>query len=82
VGTEYNFACEKLTWNSEYARAIRKSQYERKGKTGWDRTSFLMVAQMLYPEFQKELASLINKHSMENESNTPDFILLATLLSV
>jgi len=37
---KYNFACEKLTWNSEYARAIRKSQYERKGKTGWDRTSF------------------------------------------
>lgn len=26
-------------------------------------------------EFRKELASLINKHSMENGSNTPDFIL-------
>ncbi len=26
-------------------------------------------------EFQKELAALINKHSIENETNTPDFIL-------
>ena len=26
-------------------------------------------------EFQKELAALINKHSVENESDTPDFIL-------
>ena len=26
-------------------------------------------------EFQKELADLINKHSLENPSNTPDFIL-------
>ena len=25
--------------------------------------------------FQDELEHLINKHSMENESNTPDFIL-------
>jgi len=25
--------------------------------------------------FRKELENLINKHSMENESNTPDFIL-------
>lgn len=26
-------------------------------------------------EFKKELEQLINKHSIENESNTPDFIL-------
>ena len=26
-------------------------------------------------EFQKELTALINKHSVENESDTPDFIL-------
>jgi len=26
-------------------------------------------------EFRKELESLINRHSMENGSNTPDFIL-------
>lgn len=26
-------------------------------------------------EFRKELESLINRHSMENNSNTPDFIL-------
>lgn len=25
--------------------------------------------------FEKELQNLINKHSVENESNTPDFIL-------
>lgn len=28
-----------------------------------------------YTEFQKELETLINRHSKENESNTPDFIL-------
>jgi len=28
-----------------------------------------------YTEFQKELEHLINKHSKENESDTPDFIL-------
>lgn len=27
-------------------------------------------------EFEKELKSLINKYSKENESNTPDFILV------
>lgn len=27
------------------------------------------------PEFVKELAELINRHSVENGSNTPDFIL-------
>jgi len=26
-------------------------------------------------EFKKELEILINKHSLENDSNTPDFIL-------
>ncbi len=26
-------------------------------------------------KFQEELAELINKHSKENESNTPDFLL-------
>jgi len=26
-------------------------------------------------DFEKELEHLINKHSLENESNTPDFIL-------
>lgn len=30
--------------------------------------------------FTKELCSLINKHSMENESNTPDFILADYLI--
>jgi acyl-CoA reductase-like NAD-dependent aldehyde dehydrogenase len=32
-------------------------------------------------EFEKELEALINKHSMENESNTPDFILAKYLSS-
>ena len=26
-------------------------------------------------QFEKELSNLINKHSKENESNTPDYIL-------
>ena len=30
-------------------------------------------------DFRKELASLINKHSKENGSNTPDFILVEYL---
>lgn len=30
-------------------------------------------------EFEKELAELINKHSMENPSNTPDFLLAGYL---
>ena len=31
-------------------------------------------------EFEKELAALINRHSLENESDTPDFILAAYLV--
>lgn len=30
---------------------------------------------MINEEFKKELASLINRYSIENDSNTPDFIL-------
>ena len=32
-------------------------------------------------EFEKELENLINKHSLENQSNTPDFILAKFLSS-
>lgn len=32
------------------------------------------------PELEKELASLLNRHSLENGSNTPDFILAHYLL--
>lgn len=32
-------------------------------------------------EFEKELKSIINKHSLENQSNTPDFILAKFLSS-
>ena len=31
--------------------------------------------------FEKELGALINKHSMENESNTPDWLLAQYLIS-
>lgn len=31
--------------------------------------------------FERELASLINRHSKENESNTPDFILAQYMLN-
>lgn len=34
-----------------------------------------------YTIFEKELTSLINKHSMENGSDTPDFILSRYLTS-
>ena len=34
-----------------------------------------MVQGMLWQGFQEELRSLLNKHSMDNECNTPDFIL-------
>ena len=30
--------------------------------------------------FEEEIATVINKHSMENRSNTPDFILAEYLL--
>ena len=32
------------------------------------------------PTFKQELRDLINKHSMENESNTPDFVLAKYLI--
>jgi len=31
-------------------------------------------------DFRKELTELINKHSMENESDTPDFMLAEYLM--
>jgi len=33
------------------------------------------------PNFEQELRDLINKHSKENESNTPDFVLAKYILS-
>ena len=33
-----------------------------------------------YTDFQKELSSLINCHSQENNSNTPDFVLAEYLI--
>ena len=33
----------------------------------------------MYEEFEKELQALLNKYSMENPSDTPDFILAAYL---
>lgn len=31
-------------------------------------------------QFKKELCSLINKHSKENDSNTPDFVIAEYLV--
>jgi hypothetical protein len=33
------------------------------------------------PTFEQELTTLINKHSLENQSNTPDYILAQYLQS-
>lgn len=33
------------------------------------------------PSFIEELTELINKHSMENDSNTPDFLLAKYLVN-
>jgi len=33
------------------------------------------------PEFKKELTFIINKYSLENDSDTPDFILAEYLIS-
>lgn len=33
----------------------------------------------LHPEFQRELASLLNRHSLDNACNTPDFMLAGML---
>lgn len=35
-----------------------------------------------YLEFERELTTLINKHSIENQSNTPDFILARFMVSI
>jgi hypothetical protein len=32
------------------------------------------------PDFEKELAALLNKHGMDNGANTPDFILARHLI--
>lgn len=32
-----------------------------------------------FTEFEKELTSLINRYSLENDSNTPDFVLASYL---
>ncbi len=36
---------------------------------------------MDYEKFEKELAKLLNYHSAEDESNTPDFVLASYLTS-
>lgn len=33
----------------------------------------------LHPEFQQELKQLINKHSLDAQANTPDFVLAGIL---
>ena len=44
-------------------------------------SEMLTVRQVNRSAFQTELRALINKHSMENGSDTPDFILAKYLLS-
>lgn len=39
------------------------------------------VPEQMQANFEKELESLINRHSQENASNTPDFILAQYILS-
>ena len=34
-----------------------------------------------YDAFERELASLINRHSLENDSNTPDWVLAKYLVA-
>lgn len=34
------------------------------------------------PTFEEELRGLINRHSVENQSNTPDFILVAFISNI
>lgn len=63
--------CTKCGWkgtvgdcNPEYAQAVcPKCNYA------------VFTFEVIKSEFVKELEQLINKHSMENGSNTPDFIL-------
>lgn len=38
-----------------------------------------MADGMLHPEFQAELTKLVNKHSLDNACETPDFILAGML---
>jgi len=39
-----------------------------------------MRGQITHPSFEQELVRLLNRHSKENESNTPDFLLAHYLL--
>lgn len=34
---------------------------------------------MIRPEFQEELCRLVNKHGLDNDANTPDFVLAGML---
>ena len=40
-----------------------------------------MVVSMNIEEIKKDLSGILNKHSLENETNTPDFILAEYLLN-
>ena len=40
-----------------------------------DEYTFVIHIELIDSSFEKELTELINKHSLENGSNTPDFIL-------
>ncbi len=42
---------------------------------------FVEIEKIMDTDFRKDLASLINLHSLENLSNTPDFILADHLIN-
>jgi hypothetical protein len=39
-----------------------------------------MAQGMMRPAFQTELARLVNKHGLDNDANTPDFILAGMMV--
>ena len=46
-----------------------------------DRTSYLLPTNDVCEEFRRELQALVNRYSLENMCNTPDFILAAVMSS-
>lgn len=62
---------------------INKSNKQIRGRESSQDNASGTVSNSKLPalNFQEELTSLINKNSIENESNTPDFILAEYLIA-
>jgi len=73
----YNAVCRKCGWSGPKAssrnKAVEKWDYRPAPEPG-------APADMDKTGFEKELERLLNKHSMESGSDTPDFILSKYLL--